>query len=95
VDIAPEVIRETAIAAQDHGYASFWLNNPPRLRTLDVLGGIAPVATRIRLGVGVIPLTDHRPGDIVRQVRQNAIPLDRLYLGVGSGSGAGAVERVA
>jgi alkanesulfonate monooxygenase SsuD/methylene tetrahydromethanopterin reductase-like flavin-dependent oxidoreductase (luciferase family) len=95
VDIPPEVIREAAIAAQDHGYASFWLNNPPRSKALDLLGGIARVATRIHLGVGVIPLSDHRPGDIVHQVRQNAISLDRLYLGVGSGSGAGAVERVA
>ncbi len=95
VDISPEVIREAAIAAQEQGYTSFWLNNPPQLRTLDVLGRIAPVASRIRLGVGVVPLSNHRPEDIVRQVRQNVVPLDRLYLGVGSGSGAGAVERVA
>ncbi len=95
VDMPPEVIREAAIAAQEQGYTSFWLNNPPVLRTLEVLGRIAPVASRIRLGVGVIPLSHHQPGDIVQQVRQNAFPLDRLYLGVGSGSGAGAVDRVA
>lgn len=94
-DISTEVIRNAVVAAQDNGYASFWLNNPPRSKALDVLGGIARVATRIHLGVGVIPLSDHRPGDIVHRVRQNSLPMDRLYLGVGSGSGAGAAERVA
>ena len=94
VAVPPEVIRSAAVAAQDCGYGSFWLNNPPRSDALCVLGGIVHVATSIRLGVGVIPLSDHKPGDIVRAVWQNHLPVDRLWLGIGSGSGAGAVERV-
>lgn len=94
VAVPPEVIRSAAIAAQDRGYDSFWLNNPPRSDALRVLGGIAQVATRIWLGVGVIPLSAHQPGDIVHAVAQNRLPADRLFLGIGSGSGAGAVERV-
>ncbi len=94
VGLPPEIIRSAAIAAQDRSYDSFWLNNPPRSDALRVLGGIAPVARRLWLGVGVIPLSDHRPGDIARAVLQNHLPADRLFLGIGSGSGAGAVERV-
>jgi alkanesulfonate monooxygenase SsuD/methylene tetrahydromethanopterin reductase-like flavin-dependent oxidoreductase (luciferase family) len=94
VALPPEIIRSVAITAQDRHYASFWLNNPPRSDALSVLGGIAQVGTSIRLGVGVIPLSAHQPGDIVRDVTQNHLPVNRLFLGVGSGSGAGAVERV-
>ena len=94
VAVPPEIIRSVAVAAQNRRYDSFWLNNPPRSDTLRVLGGIAQVATSICLGVGVIPLSDHRPGDIVRDVMQNRLPAGRFFLGVGSGSGAGAVERV-
>jgi alkanesulfonate monooxygenase SsuD/methylene tetrahydromethanopterin reductase-like flavin-dependent oxidoreductase (luciferase family) len=94
VALPPEIIRSAAITAQDRRYTSFWLNNPPRSDALRALGGIAQVATSIWLGVGVIPLSDHRPGDIVQAVMQNHLPADRLFLGVGSGSGAGAVERV-
>lgn len=94
VALPPEIIRNAAITAQDRHYASFWLNNPPRSDALHVLGGIAQVATSIWLGVGVIPLSAHQPGDIVRDVMQNRLPADRFFLGVGSGSGAGSVERV-
>ncbi|HSB78216.1 MAG TPA: LLM class flavin-dependent oxidoreductase [Candidatus Methylomirabilis sp.] len=94
VALPPEIIRGAAITARDRRYSSFWLNNPPRSDALSALGGVARVATGIRLGVGVIPLSDHRPEDIVHAVRQNDLPADRLFLGVGSGSGAGAVERV-
>ena len=94
VAVPQDIIRSAAIAAQDRRYYSFWLNNPPRSDALSVLGGTAQVATSIWLGVGVIPLSDHRPGDIVHAVLQNHLPADRLFLGIGSGSGAGAVERV-
>jgi alkanesulfonate monooxygenase SsuD/methylene tetrahydromethanopterin reductase-like flavin-dependent oxidoreductase (luciferase family) len=89
-----EIIRSAAISAQDRGYASFWLNNPPRSDALSVLGGIAQDTTSLWLGVGVIPLTAHQPVDIVRDVMQNHLPVNRLFLGVGSGSGPKAVERV-
>lgn len=95
VALAAEIIRLAAIAAQDHGYASLWLNNPPGSSAIRVLSGVAQFATTIRMGVGVVPLSNHQPGDIVREVIQSGVHAVRLYLGVGSGSGAGAVERVA
>jgi alkanesulfonate monooxygenase SsuD/methylene tetrahydromethanopterin reductase-like flavin-dependent oxidoreductase (luciferase family) len=91
----PDVITEAATAVQDAGYHSFWLNNPPQADALSALGAIAPTVPHLWLGVGVIPLSAHAPTQIVPGVRDNNLPLDRLYLGIGSGSGSGGVQRVA
>jgi alkanesulfonate monooxygenase SsuD/methylene tetrahydromethanopterin reductase-like flavin-dependent oxidoreductase (luciferase family) len=90
----PYVIRAAAMAAEDEGFHSFWLNNPPRFDALAVLASLAPVVPSIQLGVGVIPLAAHSPEDITRDVKQHNVPVDRFYLGIGSGSGTGGVERV-
>ena len=95
VAIPAETLWSAAMAAQAHGYTSFWLNNPPGSGALRALSGVAQRGAMIRLGVGVIPLSDHRPGEIVREVMHSSVPPERLYLGIGSGSGAGAVKRVA
>lgn len=95
VALPAEIIRGAAIAAQDHGYASLWLNNPPGSNAIRALVGVAQLAARIRLGVGVVRLSNHQPGDIVHEVIQSSVPADRLYLGLGSGCGAGAMEHVA
>jgi alkanesulfonate monooxygenase SsuD/methylene tetrahydromethanopterin reductase-like flavin-dependent oxidoreductase (luciferase family) len=90
-----DVILAAANAAQEHGYHSFWLNNPPGDDALGPLGEAAQTAAFIWLGVGIIPLSDRRPEEIVQGIRQNKVPQDRFYLGLGSGSGPGGVERVA
>lgn len=82
-----------ARAAEEHGYHSFWLNNPPRGNSLVTLGKVARDIV-MWVGVGVIPFSDHPAGEIVERVRDNHLPLDRFYLGVGSGGGAGGLERV-
>jgi alkanesulfonate monooxygenase SsuD/methylene tetrahydromethanopterin reductase-like flavin-dependent oxidoreductase (luciferase family) len=92
--VPEEVVRAAALAVQDNGYHSFWLNNPPGTHALERLGEVARVAADIWLGVGVIPLANHRPGEIVQEVRRNDLPLSRFYLGIGSGGGPGGVERV-
>jgi alkanesulfonate monooxygenase SsuD/methylene tetrahydromethanopterin reductase-like flavin-dependent oxidoreductase (luciferase family) len=95
VAIPEEVIVATAAAAEDHGYSSFWLNNPPNTHALPPLGRAAHHTGTIWLGVGIIPLSHHPPGEIVREVVQNNLPLNRFYLGIGSGPGSSSVERVA
>lgn len=89
------VIDSAAGAVASNGYHSFWLNNPPGGDALDKLGAVAPAVPNIWLGVGVIPLASQGPEEITQAVVQNSLPLDRLYLGIGSGSGRGGVERVA
>lgn len=101
--ISPEVIRTAAQLAESLGYHSFWVNDTPQGDGLEALAGAASVTSTIKLGVGVIPLS-RRPADqIVAQLRTMdgsrggaaRLPLDRLWLGVGSGAGgAGAMKRV-
>ncbi|MBI4636000.1 MAG: LLM class flavin-dependent oxidoreductase [Candidatus Rokubacteria bacterium] len=79
----PEIIRASAREAEGLGYSSFWVNHPGSTDGLAALA-LAAEARRIELGIGVIPLHTRGPDSIVQGVRENALPLDRLLLGVGS-----------
>jgi len=81
---APEVIRASAREAEALGYSSFWVNHPGNTDGLAALALAAKETRRIDLGIGVIPLHTRGPDSIVQGVRANALPLDRLLLGVGS-----------
>ena len=93
VAIPADVILAAAQAAQENGYHSFWLNNPPRTNALEVLGRAARSVPSIRLGVGVTPLSDFAPDAIIREVQTHGLPLDRFDLGIGSGAGPGSAGR--
>lgn len=93
VSIGEDISRRAALAAEKASYASFWLNNPPGSDALRVLDQVARAAHTVRLGVGIIPLSDRTPEAIAHGAA--GLPLDRLYLGIGSGSGPNGVERVA
>ena len=90
---APEIIRTSAREAEGLGYSSFWVNHPGATDGLVALAVAASETQRIDLGVGVVPLHTRGPDKIVQGVRANALPLDRLLLGVGSAN-PGALRRV-
>ena len=90
---APEIVRASAREAEGLGYSSFWVNHPGATDGLVALGLAARETQRIELGIGVIPLHTRGPDSIVQGVRANALPLDRLLLGVGSPN-PGALARV-
>ena len=90
---APEVIRVSARDAEALGYNSFWVNYPGSVDGLAALARAARETRRVEIGVGVIPLQTRGPDSIDEGVRANALPLDRLLLGVGS-AGPGALRRV-
>jgi alkanesulfonate monooxygenase SsuD/methylene tetrahydromethanopterin reductase-like flavin-dependent oxidoreductase (luciferase family) len=90
----PDVIDAAARSVAAGGFDSFWLNNPPQGGAVPLLGSVAPAMQGLHLGVGVIPLSHHPPEEISREVEGSGIPLDRFYLGIGSGTGGGGVERV-
>src|SRR2546427_1005160 len=81
---APEIIRASAREAEALGYSSFWVNHPGATDGLAALALAARETRRIELGIGVIPLHTRGPESIVQGVTANAVPLDRLLLGVGS-----------
>ena len=80
----PEVIRASAREAEVLGYDSFWVNHPGSVDGLASLAPAAKATTRIALGVGVIPLHTRGPESIIEGATAQALPLDRLLLGVGS-----------
>ena len=90
---APGVIQSSAREAEALGYQSFWVNHPGSTDGLTALALAAKETRRIDLGVGVIPLHTRGPEDIAEGVRRQALPLDRLLLGVGSPNPA-SLQRV-
>src|SRR5262245_54235497 len=82
--IAPDVIRGSAREAEALGYDSFWVNHPGPVDGLASLAHAARETRRVALGVGVIPLHTRGPEAILEGVKAQALPLDRLLLGVGS-----------
>jgi len=88
-----EIVRASAREAEALGYSSFWVNHPGSTDGLAALALAASESRRLGLGIGVIPLHTRGPDSIVQGVRANALPLDRLLLGVGSAN-PGALKRV-
>jgi len=82
--VAPEIIRASAREAEALGYQSFWVNHPGAIDGLVSLAHAARDTRRIELGIGVIPVHTRGPESIAGGVTANALPLDRLLLGVGS-----------
>ncbi len=80
----PDVISATAREAEALGYTSFWVNHPGSFDGLGALAVAAGQTRRLELGIGVIPLHTRGPESIVQGVRTHKLPLDRLWLGVGS-----------
>jgi alkanesulfonate monooxygenase SsuD/methylene tetrahydromethanopterin reductase-like flavin-dependent oxidoreductase (luciferase family) len=70
------------------GYAELWANDTRRGDGLVTLADSAAHADRLRLGVGVIALSDQAPERIADRVASAEIPPERLTLGVGSGASA-------
>ena len=90
---APEIIRASAREVEALGYSSFWVNHPGPIDGLAALGHAARETRRIELGIGVIPLHTRGSESIAEGVRANALPVDRLLLGVGSPN-PGSLRRV-
>jgi hypothetical protein len=92
--LPPDLINTLAVAAEQAGYDSFWVNDTPAADSLERLAGAVAVMRRTTLGTGVIPL-DRRPAEeIVARVRVLALSAERVIVGVGSGGMAGGLTRV-
>src|SRR5438046_9055914 len=83
-NVKAEVVAAAAREAEGAGYTSFWVNHPGPFDGLGALATAARETRRLGLGVGGIPLHTRGPASIVEGARTHALPLDRLWLGVGS-----------
>lgn len=83
-NVKTEVIAAASREAEATGYTSFWVNHPGPFDGLASVATAAKATQRIALGIGVIPLHTRAPASIVDGARTHALPLDRLWLGVGS-----------
>lgn len=73
------------------GFHALWLNDAPGGDSLIGLRAAAAVTETLRLGTGVIPV-DRRP---VAEFDLRDLPVERLTVGIGSGSSAGGLQRTA
>jgi alkanesulfonate monooxygenase SsuD/methylene tetrahydromethanopterin reductase-like flavin-dependent oxidoreductase (luciferase family) len=71
-NVKSDVIAATAREAEGAGYTSLWVNHPGPFDGLASVGVAARESRRTALGIGVKGVPTH------------ALPLDRLWLGVGS-----------
>jgi len=83
------VIAQSSHAAEELGYHSFWLNHPGATDGVAGLADAARATHAIELGVGVVPLHTRPAASVVAGVREHALPVDRLLVGIGSAN-AGA-----
>lgn len=88
------LVRRLAVAAEEAGYRTFWVNDTPDGDGLAALREAAAVTAAIRLGIGVIPLDRQTPPEIAARLVELALPVERLTLGVGSGRAPGGLARV-
>src|SRR5262249_30348634 len=90
---AADIIQVSAREAEALKYRSLWVHHPGSTdgRAAVALG--AGQTRNIELGIGVIPLHTRGADRIEQDVRQHALPLPRLLLGVGSAN-PGALKRV-
>lgn len=95
VDLHPRIVRQVAGTVARLGYRSLWVNtgDGEHADGLAVLRLAHEVAPQLVLGVGVIALHRIPPAGIVDRVRASGLPLDRLRLGIGSGTSSTPLSR--
>lgn len=82
------VLRALAPRLESAGFHTLWLNDSADGDSLAGLAAVAEVTSTLKLATGVLPF-DRWPADkIAAAVEQHGLPLERLVLGVGSGTGS-------
>ena len=81
----PAVGRELAQRCESLGYASLWSNDHPAASGLETVAVFAKAAERPDVGVAVMALDRHAPGDVAAKLSDVGIAPARLWLGIGAG----------
>jgi alkanesulfonate monooxygenase SsuD/methylene tetrahydromethanopterin reductase-like flavin-dependent oxidoreductase (luciferase family) len=89
-----ERAQEIAARVEELGYSSIWSNDTPGADGIVTAAAMADATGRLRVGVGVVAVHRRSPQEIADVVRELEIPLERLVLGVGSGSSPTPIRTV-
>jgi alkanesulfonate monooxygenase SsuD/methylene tetrahydromethanopterin reductase-like flavin-dependent oxidoreductase (luciferase family) len=76
--------RDLAARCEHLGYHSLWSNDEPTAPGLEMLAHFA-AATKLELGVGVLPLDRYQPAQIAAAIDRLGLDPAKLLIGVGSG----------
>lgn len=81
-----EKAQEIAFRVEDLGFVGIWSNDTPGADGIVTAAAMADATETLRVGVGVVAVDRRSPEEISEMLRELEMPLDRLVLGVGSGS---------
>ncbi len=81
-----EKAQEIAVGVEELGFAGIWSNDTPGADGIVTAAAMADATESLRVGVGVVAVDRRPPEEISEMLRVLEIPLERLILGVGSGS---------
>ncbi len=84
--IAEDLIQPLASRAEAAGYATFWVNDVEGGNGLEQLARAQQVTSRIRLGVGVLPVDRWTAAEVAATLARNDLDQSRILLGIGAGT---------
>ena len=84
--VNPDIIAPLANAAEAAGYQTFWVNDVPDGNGLERLARAQQVTSRVRLGVGVLPVDRWSADTIAGEIARLDLDPDRLVVGIGAGA---------
>jgi alkanesulfonate monooxygenase SsuD/methylene tetrahydromethanopterin reductase-like flavin-dependent oxidoreductase (luciferase family) len=80
-----DIARDLARRCDSLGYASIWSNDHPMGSGLETVAVFADAAPALDIGVAVLALDRHEPGETAAKMQSLGIPHERLWLGIGAG----------
>jgi len=89
-----ETITELAVAAETAGLHALWLNVTPRSEALAKAAAAQAATSRLRVGLGVIPVDREPATEIAAQAVRLGLDPARVLLGIGSGRAAHPVALI-
>lgn len=89
-----ETVKVIAARAEELGVHSLWVNDTPGGDSLARLEAAAAVTSTLRLATGVISV-DRKPAkQILAEIEQRGLPLDRITIGIGSAAPPSPLRRM-
>jgi alkanesulfonate monooxygenase SsuD/methylene tetrahydromethanopterin reductase-like flavin-dependent oxidoreductase (luciferase family) len=92
--LEPEIAAPLAARCAELGYGSIWSNDHPMAAGLETLAVFAEATPGLDLGVAVMALDRHQPGEIAAKIAELGLDPARLWIGVGAGFSAKPLTRM-